>query len=147
SSDVCSSDLSTPSAPSTADGTAPWPTSVHSTDGSISPISAPTSSMSPDTVRENMRAGVRGASTGDDPLAVDLRDRGQPLLRIRMLGVAPDLLGRSDFDDPSGLHRGHPVGDLPDDGEVMADEEHRGTRVDREGSHHPCDPRLQERIE
>src|SRR5699024_1585575 len=54
-------------------GTAPWPTSVHSTDGSISPISAPTSSMSPDTVRENMPAGVRRGSTGDDRLAVDLR--------------------------------------------------------------------------
>jgi hypothetical protein len=42
-----------------------------------------------------------------------------------MGGVFQHLVGRSLFDDPAGVHHGHPVGHLPGDPDVVGDEQGR----------------------
>src|SRR5687768_12964158 len=67
----------------------------------------------------------------DDTLAVFLdcgignRDGQKQRLRIRMLRVIVQFVGRPDLDDLAEVHHGHAVADMPDHREVVRDEQVR----------------------
>ncbi|RPK76440.1 hypothetical protein EES42_03360 [Streptomyces sp. ADI95-17] len=72
--------------------------------------------------------GRRDVAVQDDPLPVlpgrrvRHRDRGQQRLGVGVRGVVVDLLVRADLDDPAQVHHPDPVGDVPDDRQVVRDE-------------------------
>ncbi len=65
----------------------------------------------------------------DDPFAVltgrrvGHRDGRQQRLGVGVRRVVVDLLVRADLDDPAEVHDADPVGDVPDDGQVVRDEQ------------------------
>ena len=61
------------------------------------------------------------------PLAyrVGLGDGREQRVRVRVAGVAVDVGGRTDLDDLAEVHDRDAVGDVPDDGQVVRDEQER----------------------
>src|SRR5207248_9228359 len=45
--------------------------------------------------------------------------------RVGVTGSGEDLLSRTNFDDPAQVHDGHPIADMADNAEIVADEQHR----------------------
>ena len=74
---------------------------------------------------------VRDLAGQHDPLALALaaraRDRHgrQQCLGVGVSGPVEQPLGRPGLHDLAEVHHGHPVGDVPDDGEVVGDEQVR----------------------
>ena len=51
------------------------------------------------------------------------RNRGEQRLRVRMRGRVEHALGRRQLDEPAAVHHGDPIADLPDQAQVVRDEE------------------------
>jgi hypothetical protein len=65
---------------------------------------------------------VAGQVGGQHPGAVGPRDRRDQRLGVGVDGIGPDRGGVADFHDPPQVHDRDPVGDLPDDRQVMGDQ-------------------------
>jgi hypothetical protein len=55
--------------------------------------------------------------------AAATREHRDKRLGVRVARLEQDLAHLPDLDDPAQVHDGHPVGDVPGDTEVMADDE------------------------
>ena len=81
----------------------------------------------------------RGCASGRAPHREDLLvepvvlgNHRQQRLGVRMLRGGEDLLGGADLDDPSEVHHGDAVGDVPRQAEVVRDDEDRHAAVTRQ---------------
>ena len=60
-----------------------------------------------------------------DALALELRQRAEQRLRVRVLRVVEQVERRALLDDPAGVHDDDVVGRLRDDAHVVGDDDHR----------------------
>ncbi len=70
-------------------------------------------------------AGNRGQAPLPDPLALDLRKRGEQRLGVRVLGRVEQVERRRLLDELPGVHDDDVVGRLGDDAHVVGDDDHR----------------------
>ena len=70
-------------------------------------------------------AGDRGQPALADAFALELRQRAEQRLGVRMLRMVEQLLRRRLLDDLAGVHDGDLVGRLGDDAHVVRDDDHR----------------------
>ena len=64
-----------------------------------------------------------------------------------MARLAQQAVGRSELDDPPGVHRGDAVGHAPQEPQVVADDEERGVQVADEGQEQIDDLALHDGVE
>src|SRR5918992_2977885 len=102
-----------------------------STDGSgaasSSPVLQPPSAAAARTAALTLRQGMTELPTRGLPLLhrprIRHRHRGEKRLRVVVLRVRVDLLGRPDLYELAAVHHGDAVAHRADDGEVMRDKE------------------------
>ena len=96
------------------------------------------------------RAGVghlAGQRLGQGAGAVRARDRGDERLGVGMARRRPDRAGRALLDDLAQVHHEDGVGDVPDDRQVVGDQEQREVQIAGEPDQEVRDLRLRRGVE